>query len=315
MEYQISNEVSEFWYELVPPVFLGALSIMCFLWVVGKENRFRLMKRFVEGKDNIFVEENGILIPKNETIRYCFYKKLVKYTGLDSIRPLAAIFFSLLFFYGLNNTLLHMFQPLLTVYPSGILYAAGVDEGTIATIWMHYPSASISDLYSIIINLSEVPNTRPVELLDSVQVFIRFDLLCCLVLFILLVCKYRRVNSDKSVYTRLLIYICILFLLLVCTLLAEIHQYNNEIKQICYQAASLVEQNNTSYSGVVFSENYQHFCDLVQQDKLRAEKYLFYGAYGIANRYAEAWNYIVSTYKDLCRYWHYRTNNLFFAII
>lgn len=92
MEYQISNEVSEFWYELVPPVFLGALSIMCFLWVVGKENRFRLMKRFVEGKDNIFVEENGILIPKNETIRCCFYKKLVKYTGLDSIRPLAAIF-------------------------------------------------------------------------------------------------------------------------------------------------------------------------------------------------------------------------------
>lgn len=309
MEYQISNEISEFWYELVPPICLGVISIICFLWVIGKDNRLRLMKYFVEDKGNQIIEENGILIPQKASIRYAFVAKLLNHIGLDSIRPIAALFLVFLFFYGLNNTLLHVFQPLLTFYPSNILYAAGVDEEIITTVWMHYPSASISDLYSIITQLTEVPNAQPVVLLYSVQAFIRFDLVCCFILFVFLFFRSRKVSSDKSVYIRLLLFVCILFIILGCTLLAEIHQKNNEIKQMCYQAYSILDKNNTSYLDMLDSEKYQHYLELVRQDKQWVENRLFYGAYGITNRYAKVWDFIVYIYQELCRVFTCRLNN------
>ena len=70
MEFQIVNEISSFWGTLVPPIFLGTISLFLFLWVIGKQNCETLMKRFVGNDNNQYVLQNGIYIPKNQTIKY-----------------------------------------------------------------------------------------------------------------------------------------------------------------------------------------------------------------------------------------------------
>ena len=51
MDFQIVNGVSSFWNILVPSIFWRIISLFLFLWVIGKQKREVLMKRFV-GNDN-----------------------------------------------------------------------------------------------------------------------------------------------------------------------------------------------------------------------------------------------------------------------
>ena len=312
MDFPAANELSEFWFDLFPPIFFGFISIFCFLWVLGEQNRMSIMLFFTKEKSNQYIIENGISVPKTNPTRYAFTQRIIKFFGFDSIKPLFALSLVFLLFYGLNQIVLLWFQPLLTLSPSNIFYAAGVDDEMIAILWMQYPSATISDLYSAIIKLTEDSTMKHVGFLDSFRDFIRFDLSCCLILFFLMLPKSSKIHADKKVYLRLLIFVCILFILLGCTLLTEIHQKNNEIRQMCYQAYSMLDAEITLNSDLYDDETFQYYLAQVQKDKQRAGHHLFYGAYGIRNRYAETWDFIVSIFREFSRFLHQRINNPYY---
>ena len=312
MDFPAVNELSEFWYDLFPPIFLGFISIFCFLWVLGEQNRIRIMQFFTKDKSDQYIKEEGTSIPKTDSPRYAFTQRIIKLFGLDSIKPLFALSLVFLFFYGINQIVLLCFQPLLTLTPSNIFYAAGVDDEQIAILWMQYPSGTISDLYRNIVNLTEASATKRVGFLDSFRDFIRLDLSCCLILFFLLLSKRSKLHSDKKVYLRLLIFVCILFILLGCTLLAEIYQKNNEVRQMCYQAYSMLDIEITSNPDLYDDETFQYYLDKVRNDKHWSGHRLFYGAYGIRNRYAETWDFIVSIFQEFSRFLHQRINNPYY---
>ena len=312
MDFPAVNELSEFWFDLFPPIFLGFISIFCFLWVLGEQNRIRIMQFFTEDKSNQHITEEGISKLKTDSTRYAFTQRIIKLFGLDSIKPLFALSLVFLFFYGINQIVLLWFQPLLTLTPSNVFYAAGVDDEQIAILWMQYPSGTLSDLYLNIIKLTETSATKRIGFLDSFRDFIRLDLSCCLILFFFLLPKRSKIRSDKKVYLRLLIFVCILLILLTCTLLTEIYQKNNEIRQMCYQAYSMLYIEITSNPDLHDDETFQYYLDQVQKDKQWAGRHLFYGAYGIRNRFADVWDFIVSIFQEFGRFLHQRTNNPYY---
>lgn len=92
MEFQIVNEISSFWGTLVPPIFLGIMSISLFLWVIGKQNCESLMKWFVNHDNGEYVLQNGLYIPKNQTTKYIFFNRISEKLGLVALKPLMIFF-------------------------------------------------------------------------------------------------------------------------------------------------------------------------------------------------------------------------------
>lgn len=302
MEYQLTNEISDFWKNLVPPIFLLGVTIICFLWIIGKDNRRRIIKLLIEDKHNHYIEENGILIPKTETIEYIFIKKLLRYTGLDSIKPIVALFLLFLSFYGIGQIIFYISPPMLIINHSGILYAAGVPDEIIAEIWMQYPDAAFDDLYSIIKDINEAPTSYPFTFVDKVRSFVQFDLWCCFILLFSLSLIHRKNCSDRKIYLRLFLFICILLLLLSCILLMEMHQKNEEVEQMCYMAHHTL-LNNTTGSENFYSKDYQLRLDYIKKDKQEHSKLLFYGAYEIENYYIGNFrDFVADIYHELSRF-------------
>lgn len=156
MEFQIVNEISSFWGILVLPIFLGIISISLFLWVIGKQNCETLMKWFVNNDNSNYVLQNGLYIPKNQTTKYIFLNRISEKLGVDSLKPLMIIFIIVLFFFGLNQLLIQIFQPLLVYCPGQLLYSSGIDDYLLADIWRYYPQVqSIDQLYNVIMDLTE----------------------------------------------------------------------------------------------------------------------------------------------------------------
>ena len=98
MEFQIVNEVSSFWSTLVPPIFLGTISLFLFWWVIRRENRRMLMKKFVDNNSDQYYLQNGVYVPKNQTTIYIFLYKISERLGLESLGPLMIIFLIVLIF-------------------------------------------------------------------------------------------------------------------------------------------------------------------------------------------------------------------------
>lgn len=202
MEFQIVNEISSFWGTLVPPIFLGTISIFLFLWVIGKQNCEILMTRFINNDNKKYVLHNGLYIPQNQTIKYIFLHRISEKLGLDSLKPLMIIFFMVLFFFGLNQILLQIFQPMLVYHPSQLIYSSGVDDYIIAKIWMYYPQVqSMSQLYNVIMDLTESTRTGNNILLFSIEAFIRFDIVCCFIMFFRMIFRRRKTKwADGKVF-------------------------------------------------------------------------------------------------------------------
>lgn len=55
MDFQIVNGVSSFWNILASSIFGGIISLFLFWWVIGKQKRGVLMKRFVGNDDKEYV--------------------------------------------------------------------------------------------------------------------------------------------------------------------------------------------------------------------------------------------------------------------
>jgi hypothetical protein len=306
LEYQLTDEISAFWRTLVPPIFLSGLSIFCFLWVIGKNNRHRIMKFIVEDKSNTLVEINGILVPKKETVEYNFLNKLIHCTGLDSAKPGITLFLFFLTFYGIGQVLLHASPHLLTTIIPPAIFAAGVDDATIAKIWLHYPESTLADLYRSIQELTDAPTSSPITFLDKVRIFIQFDLSLGFVFLVSQLLKRKSRQSNRGMLFRLVLLICILMLLLICILLIEIHQNNFDIAQMFNQASSKLSQNNAESTDLYNTPEFQELLDHVKAERRRYSSQLFYGAYKIRSPHImECWRFITDIYQEFARFFRH----------
>ncbi|MCL2842960.1 MAG: hypothetical protein FWE28_05760 [Oscillospiraceae bacterium] len=248
MGFQTVNDISSFWGTLVPPIFLGIISILLFLWVIGKENRTALMKRFIDKDNNQYVLQNGIYIPRNQTIQSVFLHNLAKKLGFWSIKPLMIVFLIVLIFFGINQILLQIFQPLLIQFPSRLLYSSGVSDYTIARIWMNYPHAqSLEQLYFIIMNLTEDTVRASSAFQFSVQAFIRFSIVCCFVMLSRMVFRLKKPKwVNKRVYMRLVALIFILVVFLIVALFYNIQTVNSEVRSRSNEVFQILEERHDS---------------------------------------------------------------------
>lgn len=308
MEFQIVNEVSSFWENLVPPIFLGTISLFLFLWIIGKQNRESLMKRFVDTCNNQYVLENGIYIPKDHTIKYVFVHKLLDKLGISSLRPLIILFITVLIFFGINQLLLQIFQPMLVYSPGSLIYSSSVDEYIIASIWSYYPDVKSSDqLYTIIMDLTKDVKFSSKFFLYSVEAFIRFDILCCIIAFFRMFFIRKKLKfANKTVFKRLFIIFLSLMFALAGTFFINIQIINHEFQSRCYTAYSILEDDNDITSDLgsdLQYSNIESYLTVIKQDKERYGKDLYYGAFGIRSQFVK---YITDTIREFYRFFSYQ---------
>lgn len=291
MEFQIVNEISSFWATLVPPIFLGTLSLLLFLWVAGKENREELMRRFIDKDKRQYVLEKGIYIPKDHATNHAFLHQLLEKLGFDSLRPLMIIFLSVLIFFGINQLLLQIFQPMLIYYPGQLLYSSGVDNYLIADIWMYFPHVqSANQLYAVIMSLTEDSKYTSGMFLYSVEAFIRFDIVCCVIVLIRAVFRIKRPKwVNKTVILRSIALALALVIALAGTLFANIQRVNNETRNRCNIAYSILEEKHDSITDLsrdIQNIKIENYLAVIAADKERYGTDLYYGAFGIKNGFS-----------------------------
>ncbi len=304
MEFQIVNEISSFWGTLVPPIFLGITSIFLFLWVIGKQNCEILMKRFVNNDDRKYVLHNGLYIPQNQTTKYIFLNRISEKLGVENLKPLMIIFFIVLFFFGVNQLLIQIFQPMLVYYPDQLLYSSGIDDYLIADIWMYYPKVrSINQLYKIIMDLTESTRSTNDVFLYSIEAFIRFDIVCCILMFFRIVFRRRKMKwFNGKVFLRLIFLTFILMIALIGVLFLNIQRTNNEVRNRCYEAYSILEEEHNDFmdlSSDIQAAELENYLSVIKQDKERYGSDLYYGAFGIRSRYVE---YITNIVREFYRF-------------
>lgn len=126
----------------------------------------------------------------------------------------------------------------------------------------------------------------------SVEAFIRFDLICCVVMLFRMVFRLRKPRwINRKVFLRLLAAIIILLLALVVTLFSNIQRINDEARDRCYEAFSVLEKQHDVYTDVkisIQSENLDTYLAMIEQDRNRFGQDLFYGAFDIRNGLAES---------------------------
>ncbi len=304
MEFQIVNEISSFWGTLVPPIFLGIISISLFLWVIGKQNRENLMKWFANNDNSKYVLHNGLYIPKNQTAKYIFLNRISEKLGVDSLKPLMIIFFVVLFFFGLNQLLIQIFQPMLVYYPGQLLYASGIDDYLIAEIWIYYPKVqTIYQLYKVIMDLTESTRSTNDMFHYSIEAFIRFDIVCCIIMFFRIIFRRRKAKwFNGKVLLRLMFLTFILMSALIGVLFLDIQRTNNEVRSRCYEAYSILEEkhsNSIELSSDMHNADFENYLSIIKRDKERYGSNLYYGAFGIRSRFAE---YITNVAREFYRF-------------
>lgn len=301
MEFQIVDEVTTFWSNIFPPVFLGTISIILFLWALGKPFREHIVKECVVNKDNKYVLENGIYIPKKTSIKYSFYKYISKKIGLDSLKPILAIFIVFLFFFGLNQLLLLIFQPLLTCSTHSIIYASGIDNYTLADIWRHYPNAhSSGQLYSIIEELAGENHHVSNIFLYSLEAFLRFNLLSCFIMIIVIPIKSHKCKwFNKLIVLRLSVLMLVFVIFIIGILFCQIQTKNNETRSICYQAHYLLNKNDPTIYNNECDEERDKYLSLIKKEKEMYEEELYFGAFGIRIPLEE---YLENIFREFYRF-------------
>lgn len=304
MDFQIVNEVSSFWGTLVPPIFLGIISLFLFLWVIGKQNREVLMKRFVENDDKEYVCQNGIYIPKNQTIKYIFIRKFLEKLGFGSLKPLMIVFLTVLVFFGINQLLLQIFQPMLVYYPGRLLYSSGIDDYIIADIWMYYPRVqSVEQLYAIVMDLTEDTISSSNTFLYSVEAFIRFDILCCVLMFFRMFFGRKKSKwANGKVFLRLIVLTLLLIATLAATLFVNIQVANSEVRNRCFIAYSMLEEKHDSTTDLSWDMQHieiENYLTIIEQEKKQYGEDLYYGAFEIRNRFAE---YTTNVVREFYRF-------------
>ena len=259
------------------------------------------MKRFIGNGNSQYVFQNGMYIPQNQTVKYIFTHKLLEKLGFESFRPLIIIFFIVLIFFGVNQLLLQIFQPLLVYYPGRLLYSSGIDDYCIASIWMYYPRIQSSDqLYTVIMDLTEDTRSASNIFQYSVESFIRFDIVCCIVMFFRMVLRRKKLKwVNKKVFIRLFILVFALMIALAGTLFLNVQRTNNEVKSRCYEAYSILEEKHDDITDLSWDIKVESYLAVIEQDKARYGEDLYYGAFGIRNGFVE---YITNAVREFYRF-------------
>lgn len=284
--------------------FLGIISIFLFLWVIGKQNCETLMKWFVNNDNSNYVLQNGLYIPKNQTTKYIFLNRISEKLGVDSLKPLMIIFIIVLFFFGLNQLLIQIFQPLLVYCPGQLLYSSGIDDYLLADIWRYYPQVqSIDQLYNVIMDLTESTRSTNDTFQYSIEAFIRFDIVCCVVMFFRMFFRQRKIKRfNGKIFLRLILLTFILMVALIGVLFFDIQKENHEVRSRCYKAYSILEERHDNFvnlSSDMQDTELENYLSIIKRDKERYGSNLYYGAFGIKSRFAE---YITNVVREFYRF-------------
>lgn len=134
MEYQVVNEISSFWENLMLPIIMGIITIIFILWIMGENNRNYLFDKILTDNSNKYVLSNGIYIPKKLTKGNMLRKKLKVISGFSDLKPMIIVFLIMLLMFGMHRIVLMIFLPSLTKITSNILFASGIEEYLLADI-------------------------------------------------------------------------------------------------------------------------------------------------------------------------------------
>lgn len=284
MEYQVVNEVSLFWSSLVLPIFLGTISLALFMWALGKNNREAIMARFLN--EDEYVCQNGVFIPKRLSTRYRFAHKVLSIIGVDSLKPIVFIFLFILFFYGMNRLITISFQPILG-YSGKILYASGVDGYMLSNIWLHYPDIKSPDqLYPVIMDLAEETfNGNTHNYIYSIQAFLRFDMLCCVIMLLHIILKRKKAKwINYKLILRLIILLIVLSIGLLLALFVNMNIMIEETRDRCNYAYYFLEKGNYNDEDTNLENKRterEKYEEIINEDKKRCEGHFYYGAFSI----------------------------------
>ncbi len=296
MEIQIVNEVSDFWSNIFPPIFLGSISIILFLWALGKPYREHMMRKIINNNTNQYILEKGIYIPRSLSLKPSFSKFLSQKIGFNSIKPLVVIFIIVLFFYGFNQILLQLFQPLVSFFPQRLIYAS-LNEYSIALIWKFYPEVNSSgELYSIIQELTKDYHSVKNLFEISIEAFLRFDLLCCFILIIFLQVKKRKFKwFTRKIILRLFILILVFIILLISVLFFQMQTRIDDVQDRCNQAITTLYNSYEISSGIDYNEEeINQYLSIIQTEKEKYGEDLYFGAFSIRQP-------IIEKITDICR--------------
>ena len=74
------------------PITMGSLTIIFFLWVIGKRNRNYLVDKILANDSNKYVLSNGIYVPRKITKGNMLKQKLKEISGFSDLKPVILIF-------------------------------------------------------------------------------------------------------------------------------------------------------------------------------------------------------------------------------
>lgn len=271
MEYQIANEISAFWDNLMIPVVMGIITIIFCLWVMGKGYRDYLIDRILVNDLDEYVLSNGVYIPKRITKENLLKKRILKMCGFSELKPGILLFLLILFLFGIHRMVLAIFLPSLIRSIPNVLFASGIDDFMLADLWRMNPDLQdLNQLYFYIENNSVYNHSK--ILLYSIESYLKFHIVVVFTILILGIRKKRDVNRK-----RLFISLPIIFILLIITYFLQIQSANKEIIYRCNEVYTQLANENS----VENEEDIDSYIKKVQGEKERFEKEIYFDAYHI----------------------------------
>lgn len=283
MEYQIVNEISSFWENLVIPIILGIVTIVFILWNIGKDNRKSLIDNFLNKDNNNYILYNGIYIKKNQTRVALLKEKISQVTGISEMKPVLLIFFVILLMFGFHQIILMIFPPSMYVFIPNMLFASGLEDSYIACLWRLIPEAKdLSQLCRYISENSEYQQNS--LLLISIEAYLKFFISIIIIkiffnIFNILRNRRKRINCKiKHIFV-----IPIICILLVFTYFAQIQSYNNATRERCYEVYYKLDDG---VEVIVSEENIEisSYLEKIKQEKMYYEDEFYYNAYHLRVR-------------------------------
>ena len=273
MEYQIVSEISSFWENLMLPITMGSLTIIFFLWIIGKRNRNYLADKILADDSNKYVLSNGIYVPKKITKGNILKQKLKEISGFSDLRPVILIFLLILLMFGVYRIVLEIFLPSLTISTPNVLFASGIEEYLLADIWKRIPQAKdLNQVYYYIEKNSEYNNSR--VLLFSIEAYLKLFVIIVIIMLIGEISKKR-----TGIKKRLLISLPVICMLLIITYGAQIQSYNKETSYRCYEVLYQLANEDS----IENEEDTDIYIQKIKKEKEQHEEEFYVGTYHIRN--------------------------------
>lgn len=288
MEYQVVNEISSFWENLMLPIIMGIITIIFILWIMGGNNRNYLFDKILTDNSNKYVLSNGIYIPKKLTKGNMLRKKLKAISGFSDLKPMIIVFLIMLLMFGMHRIVLMIFLPSLTKITPNILFASGIEEYLLADIWrMHPELKDLNQVYYYIQKNSDYENNM--ILLFSVEAYLK---LFIVIVLIMLIIKFIKKKNENG---RLLIVLPVICVFLIIIYAFQIQNYNQETLDKCYNV--YYQLKNEDY--IENEEEIDVYVEKIRENKQQYQNDFYFGAYRIRNNEVEL---IKNSIKEIYRF-------------